>query len=118
MSHAISTRRLAALTLDQLILAGLIVYLPIHLIGELAKPLSLSLRLFGNITGEDVLLAVFVGLGVAAMSFIHVPVGIPLHLPFIFLALLVSLIQALVFTLLSTIYFLMMLPHHEGESAH
>ena len=28
--------------------------LPIHIIGELAKPMSLSLRLFGNITGEDV----------------------------------------------------------------
>jgi F-type H+-transporting ATPase subunit a len=92
--------------------------LPIHIIGELAKPLSLSLRLFGNITGEDVLLAVFVGLGISAMAFIHVPVGIPLHLPFFFLALLVSLIQALVFTLLSSIYFLMMLPHHEGEESH
>ena len=48
----------------------------------------------------------------------HSPVGLPLHLPFIFLALLVSLIQALVFTLLSSIYFLMMLPHHEEEGAH
>jgi F-type H+-transporting ATPase subunit a len=92
--------------------------LPIHLIGELAKPMSLSLRLFGNITGEDVLLAVFVGLGVSLMAFVHVPVGLPLHLPFIFLAMLVSLIQALVFTLLSSIYFLMMLPHHEEGGSH
>ena len=82
---------------------------PIHIIGELAKPLSLSLRLFGNITGEDVLLAVFVGLGISALSFMHSPVGLPLHLPFIFMALLVSLIQALVFTLLTSIYFLMMI---------
>jgi L-alanine-DL-glutamate epimerase-like enolase superfamily enzyme len=29
---------------------------PIHLIGELAKPVSLSCRLFGNIFGEDMLL--------------------------------------------------------------
>ena len=43
--------------------------LPIHIVGELAKPLSLSLRLFGNITGEDILIAVFVGLGVLAFSF-------------------------------------------------
>lgn len=92
--------------------------LPIHIIGELAKPLSLSLRLFGNITGEDVLLAVFVGLGISALGFMHSPVGLPLHLPFIFLAILVSLIQALVFTLLSSIYFLMMLPHHDEEHAH
>jgi F-type H+-transporting ATPase subunit a len=89
--------------------------LPIHIIGELAKPMSLSLRLFGNITGEDVLLAVFVGLGVAALSWTGLPVGLPLHLPFFFMALLVSLIQALVFSLLSSIYLLMMLPHHEEE---
>lgn len=47
--------------------------IPIHVIEELAKPLSLSLRLFGNITGEDVLITVFVGLGVSALSFFHLP---------------------------------------------
>ena len=87
--------------------------LPIHIIGELAKPLSLSLRLFGNITGEDVLIAAFVGLGITALSFLHLPIGLPLHVPFIFLAILTGTIQALVFTLLSTIYFSMMLPHEE-----
>jgi len=89
--------------------------LPIHLIGELAKPLSLSLRLFGNVTGEDILILIFVGLGVTIMSFSHLPIGIPLQLPFMFLALLTSTIQALVFMLLSTIYFAMMLPHAEED---
>lgn len=89
--------------------------LPIHIIGELAKPLSLSLRLFGNVTGEDILILIFVGLGVTVMSFTHLPIGLPLQLPFIFLAILTSFIQALVFMLLSTIYFAMMLPHEEGE---
>jgi F-type H+-transporting ATPase subunit a len=89
--------------------------LPIHVIGELAKPLSLSLRLFGNVTGEDILILIFVGLGVTVMSFTGSPVGIPLQLPFIFLAILTSTIQALVFMLLSTIYFSMMLPHDEEE---
>lgn len=87
--------------------------IPIHIIEELAKPMSLSLRLFGNITGEDVLITVFVGLGVSALSFLHLPVGIPFEIPFIFLALLTGTIQALVFTLLSTIYFSLMLPHEE-----
>lgn len=87
--------------------------LPIHIIGELAKPMSLSLRLFGNVTGEDILIFIFVGLGVMIMSFTHLPIGIPLQVPFIFLALLTSFIQALVFMLLSTIYFAMMLPHEE-----
>jgi len=84
---------------------------PLHIIGELAKPFSLALRLFGNITGEDTLVAVFVGLGIAILAFS--PVGVPLQLPFYFLGLLLSTIQALVFTLLSTIYILLMLPHEE-----
>lgn len=89
--------------------------LPIHIIGELAKPFSLAVRLFGNITGEDVLVAVFVTLGVGAMSFMHSPVGLPIQIPFIFLGLLLSTIQALVFAMLSTIYILLMLPHEEHE---
>jgi len=90
---------------------------PLHIIGELAKPVSLSLRLFGNISGEDMLLAIFVSLGIAAMSFLHSPFvpGLPLHVPFIFLALLTSFVQALVFTLLSTIYFSLMTVHEEEE---
>lgn len=95
-----------------------ILMFPLHIIGELAKPLSLSLRLFGNITGEDVLIAVFVGLGIASLSFINSPVGLPLQTPFILLGLLLSAVQALVFTLLSTIYILLMLPHDEHEEAH
>ena len=94
--------------------------LPIHLMGELAKPISLSCRLFGNVFGEDMLLVAFASLGVTALSFAHLPFGLPLQLPFLFLALLTSTLQALVFTVLSTIYFLLMLPHddhgHEGEA--
>ena len=91
--------------------------LPLHIIGELAKPVSLSLRLFGNIMGEDMLIAVFTWLGVLALSVIGSPIGLPLEFPFIFLGLLLSTIQALVFTLLSTIYFSQMLPHEE-EAEH
>ena len=92
---------------------------PVHILGELARPVSLSLRLFGNVTGEDVLLYAFTSLGVAALAIIHSPIGIPFQVPFIFLAFLTSFIQALVFTLLSTIYILLMLPHdHEEEGAH
>jgi F-type H+-transporting ATPase subunit a len=48
----------------------------------------------------------------------HSPVGIPLELPFIFLALLTGTIQALVFTLLSTVYFSMMIATHEEHAEH
>lgn len=88
---------------------------PMHIIGEVAKPFSLALRLFGNITGEDVLVAAFVGLGLSALSFMHSPIGLPFNIPFILLGILLSTIQALVFTLLSSIYILMMLPHEEGH---
>ncbi len=97
--------------------------LPIHVIGELAKPVSLSCRLFGNIFGEDMLLVGFASLGITMLSALHLPFGVPLHFIFLFLALMTSTIQALVFTMLSTVYFLLMLPHddhgHEhGEEAH
>jgi len=92
---------------------------PIHVLGEIARPVSLSLRLFGNVSGEDVLLFAFCSLGVTALSALNSPVGIPFQIPFIFLALLTSFIQALVFTLLSTIYILLWLPHeHHAEEGH
>lgn len=92
------------------------IMLPMHIIGELAKPLSLSLRLFGNVFGEDTLIGVFAILGIMAMSFIgvqHPVVGFPLQIPFLFLAVLTGTIQALVFSLLSMIYFIMVLPADE-----
>jgi len=94
------------------------IMMPIHILGELAKPVSLSLRLFGNVTGEDVLLFAFCSLGITALSFMNSPVGIPFQAPFILLAFLTSFIQALVFTLLSTIYILLMLPHAHAEEGH
>lgn len=91
--------------------------MPLHILGELIKPFSLSVRLFGNVTGEDVLLAVFVGLGVSLYGALHLPlsnwVGLPLQAIVYPLLLIFGFIQALVFTLLSTVYFYMMLPHEE-----
>ncbi|MEI8345514.1 MAG: FoF1 ATP synthase subunit a, partial [Candidatus Omnitrophota bacterium] len=74
--------------------------LVIHVIGELAKPFSLAFRLFCNLMGEDVLIAVFIGLGVAAAF-------IPLQAPFVLFAMITSTMQAFVFTLLSTVYIAM-----------
>jgi F-type H+-transporting ATPase subunit a len=96
--------------------ALVIINFPLHVFGEFVKPFSLAVRLFGNITGEDTLIAVMVSLGVLALSFIHSPVGIPFQLPFYFLALLLGTIQALVFMMLSAAYIVMVLPH--GESGH
>jgi F-type H+-transporting ATPase subunit a len=93
--------------------------LPVHLIGELAKPISLSCRLFGNIFGEDMLLVGFATLGITALSALHVPFGLPLQLPFMFLGVLITQpVQALVFTMLSTVYFLLVLPHDDHGHGH
>lgn len=89
--------------------------LPLHILEEFIKPLSLSLRLFGNVLGEDSLIAAFVGLGIAALAFSHLPFGLPLQFPFLMLAMLTGTIQAVVFSLLSTIYISLMLPHEEHE---
>ena len=75
--------------------------LPIHLIGELARPLSLSVRLFGNMFGEEMVLAILAGL-----TFVIVPyvVAIPTQFPIMLFDVFISFVQALVFTMLSAIY--------------
>jgi F-type H+-transporting ATPase subunit a len=78
----------------------------IHLIGELAKPLTLTLRLFGNITGEDVVIAALVILGLG-LPFLP----LPLQILFFPLGLLFSFIQALVFTILTSVYILLLMGH-------
>ena len=87
--------------------------LPLHILEEFIKPVSLSLRLFGNILGEDSLIAAFVALGITAFAFFHIPVGAPIQFPFLMLALLTGTIQAVVFALLTTIYISLVLPHEE-----
>lgn len=100
--------------------------LVLEIIGELVKPVSLGLRLWGNIMGEDILIGSFAMLGVMLLHFVaggaQIPFGFPLQLPFMFLSLLLGTIQALVFSLLVAIYILLALPHddhgEEGEHAH
>ena len=91
--------------------------LPLHIVGELIKPLSLSLRLFANLTGEDLTLYYLVTLGVLCLG-VRTIVGAPFQIFFYPLAILFSLIQALVFSLLSTVYISLMLPHEEHAAGH
>jgi F-type H+-transporting ATPase subunit a len=67
----------------------------IELIGHFARIMSLSIRLFGNIFGKEKVLGIFFGLAGLYL----------LPLPILFLGVLVSFIQALVFALLSIVYF-------------
>lgn len=77
-------------------------YFPIELIGHLARPLSLGLRLFGNITGDHLVTAIFFSL---------IPLFIPL--PVMFLGLFVAFVQTFVFILLSMAYFAGAISHEE-----
>jgi F-type H+-transporting ATPase subunit a len=69
------------------------IVLPIEIIGHLARPVSLSLRLFGNMYGHEIVLMIFFGL---------VPIIVPI--PMMVMGILVALIQTFVFTLLTMIY--------------
>lgn len=90
--------------------------LPLHLVGEVIKPVSLSLRLAFNIFAEDILLAVLLGLGLSAGAFMHAP--IPFQFFVVPLVLIFSTVQALVFSLLSSVYIASMLPHEEHGGHH
>jgi len=79
-------------------MAGPIIWLAplmftIELISHLVRPVSLSVRLFGNMVGDHVVLEIFSGL-------------VPFLVPIVFMGLtiFVAFIQAFVFTLLSTVY--------------
>jgi F-type H+-transporting ATPase subunit a len=70
-------------------------FFPIEIIGHFARVLSLTLRLFGNIMGEDLVLAILLFLAGRFLA----------PLPMMFLAVFTSVVQAFVFTLLSMMYF-------------
>lgn len=80
--------------------------LPLELVDQLVRPFSLALRLFGNMTGDHVVLEIFTDL-----TAVVVPVV------FYMLGLLVCIIQAFVFTLLSIIYLSLAVAHHGAEHA-
>jgi F-type H+-transporting ATPase subunit a len=108
--------------------------IPIELISHLARPLSLSLRLFGNMTGGHILLAIIfflMGLdgligwalsgslygaivgGIGGLIMIVFTVG------FLFpLKILVSFLQAFIFVMLTMLYIAGAIEHgeHHGES--
>lgn len=75
---------------------------PVHIVGELARPLSLSFRLFGNIFGEDIAVGVFIILGAAVLKAAYLP--LPLHLPMMGFALFGGFVQALIFATLTAVY--------------
>ncbi len=79
---------------------------PLHVLSELARPVSLAFRLFGNIFAGEVLLGTMTAL---------IPIGIPMV--FFGLEVFVGVIQALIFSML-TLVFLSMATTHQGSESH
>ena len=77
------------------------IILPIEIIGHLARILSLSFRLFGNMMGHELVLAILFGL--AGLFFAPLPI--------MALGIFVALVQAFVFFLLSVMYFAAAMEH-------
>lgn len=76
--------------------------IPIEIISHFSRPVSLSMRLFGNIFAEELLIIIMASI---------IPFLLPL--PFMAVAIFTSVIQAFVFVLLSCIYIAGAIAHEE-----
>jgi F-type H+-transporting ATPase subunit a len=83
----------------------MLLMLVIETISHLVRPLSLAIRLMGNIMGDHKVLGIFLSFGVLLVP-----------LPVMALGLLVSVVQTLVFCLLSMVY--IALAVEESEEGH
>jgi len=79
----------------------------VELMLEFVKPITLSMRLFGNIYGGEVALGVITGLTLA-----FIPVGL-LGLDF-----LLNAIQALIFSILTLVFITLAIESHDHEEGH
>ena len=74
---------------------------PLHLLQEfVTRPLSLSVRLFGNLMGQHTVLAIFIGFSPLLLGFIPIPI----QFPFVLLDMLLATLQAFIFTFLASFY--------------
>lgn len=86
----------------------------IEVIGHLARPVSLSLRLMANIFADHVVLGIF--MTVAATFLGGIPLLIPV--PIMLLGTMVVVVQTLVFCILSCVYIGMAIEHHDHGDEH
>ncbi len=79
----------------------------LEVVSILFRPVSLSFRLYGNIFAGETMLE--------AMSNLYKPLAPIIPIPFYFLELLVGFVQALVFTLLTAVFTLLICDHGDGH---
>lgn len=83
----------------------------IHLVGEIFRPVTLALRLFGNLFAKEVVILTLILL---AVGLARRGLPLPVQLPNMMLGALVSVVQAAVFSMLTTVYLAGVL-HEEAE---
>lgn len=81
-------------------------FFPINLIETIAKPLTLGLRLYGNIYAGEVMIGIILGMGW---------IGLPALLVWQGFSIFVGAIQAFVFTMLTMVYIGQASIHEEGH---
>jgi F-type H+-transporting ATPase subunit a len=90
----------------------LVVMTPIELIGKLAKPFALAVRLFANMTAGHALVLALIGLTFTFQSYVVGGVASVMATLVMLLELFVAFLQAFVFTLLTAVFIGLMRAEH------
>ena len=91
---------------------------PLEVIAQLSRAGSLAVRLFGNIFGEKSVVIELTKLGLIVLIADAIPI-IPVQVPMLFFGLFAGFLQAFVFTILTSIYIVLFIEHHEeAHEAH
>jgi F-type H+-transporting ATPase subunit a len=90
----------------------LIVMTPIEIIGKLAKPFALAVRLFANMTAGHALVLALIGLTFTFQSYVVGGVASVMATLVMLLELFVAFLQAFVFTLLTAVFIGLMRAEH------
>ena len=98
-------------------LLGILMF-PLEVIAQLSRAGSLAVRLFGNIFGEKSVVIELTKLGLIVLIADAIPI-IPVQVPMLFFGLFAGFLQAFVFTILTSIYIVLFIEHHEeAHEAH
>lgn len=95
-----------------------IILIPIEILGLIIKPFSLLIRLFANMAAGHIVLMSLIGLIFVFQSWLGGTLSFALTFVIILIKVLVCLLQAYIFTMLSALYFGFASQEHEHEEAH
>ena len=79
--------------------------MPIEIVGMFVKPISLMIRLFANITAGHIIILALMSLIFIFKSFAVAPISVAFSLFITVIEIIVTAIQAYIFTILSALYF-------------